>query len=176
MKRLIFNFIFMVFGITSYSQVLNNHSIFDHKILFEANSMMKSFVSKDFDGFINSIYPKFVENVGGKEKMKLELDKALLKLREQGISIDSVIFSNLNPIIKTKEELQTTLIETLIMTIPQGKMINKSTLVCISKDNGGTWFFLDTSSNDLKTMQKQFPNLSDNLIIEKMGKPIVYKK
>jgi hypothetical protein len=176
MRNLIFNLCFIVLGIPAYSQVTKKYTPYDDKIIFDANKMMNSYKLKDYDNFIDGIYPMIVSTAGGKEKMRTELEKALNIMSEQGISIDSVIFSKPNPIIRTKEELQTTLVETLIMTIPQGKMINKSTLICISADNGETWFFIDSSNNDVKTLQSQFPNLSDSLIIGKMGKPIVFKK
>ncbi|HEX3009057.1 MAG TPA: hypothetical protein VHO90_15745, partial [Bacteroidales bacterium] len=164
---------FIFFGVVGSSQISSN---LDKVILVEAAKMMESFRSKDYDRFIAYTYPKLIEIAGGKEKMLIELEKGLDKLKEQGISIDTVMFSKPNSIIEINGELQTTLVETLIMTIPQGKMASKSSLVCISTDRGATWFFVEASSKDLKEMQAMFPNLSNDLVIEKMGKPRVYKE
>lgn len=98
-----------------------------------------------------------------------------MQLEKQGISIDSVVFFKPNPFIYVADELQTTMTEVLIMTIPKGKMISKSTLIAISYDKGITWYFLETSGWELNEINEKFPNLSRQLIIAPKEKPVVYK-
>ncbi|MDP4227620.1 MAG: hypothetical protein Q8910_14705 [Bacteroidota bacterium] len=177
MRKIALNIIIVILVSSCNAQKTEQqHSVMKDSVIIQANRMMMSLNNKDYNSFIDKMYPKLVEKFGGKDKMLEGLNLAYEKLDKQGIKIDSVIFSNPRKIIEVGAELQTTVIETLIMSIPQGKMVKKSTLIVISPDKGLTWYFLDTAGSDLNMMKSGFPNLSDSLIIEKEEKPIVYNK
>ena len=137
----------------------------------QANRMIKLLKEKDYPGFMNTLYPKYIENFGGKDKMLQFLNNTWGQLDKQSVMIDSVTFSKPNKIIDTGNELQTTIYETLKVHGPSGKMIIKSTVIAISSDNGESWYFIDSAGIDLKSMQKKLPNLNDSLIIAKRENP-----
>lgn len=58
----------------------------------------------------------------------------------------------------------------------KGRLISKSILIGISKNNGEDWTFIETSGKNLKTLQSTFKDLSDNLVIPEETKPIFYKE
>ena len=138
--------------------------------------MAQLIITKDNEHFVDKLYPELITMIGGKEKMVALLTQQYAALQEKGMSIDSARFLNPNPIISSGKELQTTLTEILVLKIPKGRMVTKSTLIAISKDQGITWYFLDTSGKDLKAMQQGFPGLSDELIIAEREQPVVYEK
>ena len=140
-------------------------------ILKQAIEMGNLLLRKEYEAYINTIYPPLIAEAGGKEKFLDVLNSGLQELKRKGIVIDTVKFLLPNEIIQIENELQTTMSEFIVMTVPQGKMIAKSTLIVISYDSGQKWYFLDTSDKDLKTIQKQYPNLSDNLVILPFGLP-----
>jgi hypothetical protein len=172
MKKIILGLALLI-NFSSFGQIIPN----DHgeTIVKQAIEMGDLLLNKNYEKFIEKIYPPLIETAGGKENFLKTLDQGLIKLRTQGITIDTLKFLPPNEIINKQNELQTTMTEYLVMSIPNGKMITKSTLIVVSYDNGLTWYFLETSDRDLKTMQEQFSNLSDELIIPPAEKPRVYK-
>jgi hypothetical protein len=170
---LLFTTIFV--STNSFGQNTNKTSTITGNLVNQANDFGHLVKNKDTKKFVDKIYPGLISLVGGKDKLIEMTDNGYEQLAMQGISIDSVSFLKPNPIIETDNELQTTITEFLMMTIPNGRMITKSTLIAISQDKGITWYFLDTSGNSLKAMKQNFPNLSDKLIIEPFEKPIVYR-
>ena len=48
-------------------------------------------------------------------------------------------------------ELQCTLPQTIVMKVPNGKLVTKSTLIDVSKDMGRKWFFIDCLGRNIKT-------------------------
>ena len=172
MKTIILGLALLI-NFSSFGQIVTN--VHGETIVKQAIEMGDLLLKKKYEKFMEKIYPPLIETAGGKEKFLKALDQGLIKLRTQGITIDTLKFLTPNEIIKKQDELQTTMTEYLVMSIPNGKMITKSTLIVVSIDNGITWYFLDASDRDLKTMQEQFPNLSDKLIIPPAEKPRVYK-
>jgi len=175
MNKLLLQIAFLLFLIPSKGQIEAKLSNEEKNILHHATEMGQLYLNKNYEMFVGKLYPGLIKIVGGKDKMLEVLTNANLELTKQSISIDSLKFSNPNKIINTGIELQTTLTEIVFMSIPNGKMVKKSTVIAISLDNGITWFFIDTSGKDLKSMQQGFPKLSNDLIIPKDEKPIVYK-
>jgi hypothetical protein len=172
MKKIILGLVLFI-NFSTFGQIITN--IHGESILVQAIEMGDFLLKKNYEKFTEKIYPPLIETAGGKENMLSAIDAGLIELKTQGITIDTLIFLPPNDIIEIENELQTTMTEYIVMSIPDGKMISKSTLIVVSLDNGQTWYFLETSDKDLKTMQAQFPNLSDELIIPPSEKPRVYK-
>ena len=167
--------IFIVLTTLSCSSHLSkSNSKFDDKIISSAKQMAENLRVGNYGNFIDAIYPGFVQSVGGRSKMLQEIKAGFQNLENRGIKIDSVAFSKPNEIISHGKELQTTLLETLLLSTPKGLMISKSTLIAISSDSGLSWNFIDTSGREIKKMKKTFPNLSNKLIIAEQEKPVLY--
>jgi len=48
----------------------------------------------------------------------------------------------------------------------EGKaIVSEYSLIAISNDGGGHWFFIDTSGKNLETLRQSLPNLSTALIV-----------
>ena len=170
-----FIFILLFFSIGSFGQNRNDSLQMINNLLKQAKEYAQLIKNKDTLKFTDKIYPELITLIGGKDKLIAMTISGYKQLEKQGISIDSVVFFKPNPFIYVADVLQTTMTEVLIMTIPKGKMISKSTLIAISHDKGITWYFLDTSGWELNEINEKFPNLSRQLIIAPKEKPVAYK-
>jgi hypothetical protein len=173
MSKIVILFLVSMTIISGKSQNKSNSLVYETNLLKQANIMGQYYLNKKYEQFIEKIYPGIIKAVGGKQRMLQMLNSAMQNLDKQNIIVDSMRFSKPNKIIYTGEELQTTLSETVFMTIPNGTMIKESTMIAISSDKGITWSFIDTSGQSLNSLKKAFPNLSNDLIIPKDKNPII---
>ena len=141
----------------------------------QANRMIRLLKAKDYPGFMNTLYPRFIENFGGKDKLLQCLIDTWGQFDKQSMMIDTVTFSAPNKIIDTGNELQTTMVEWCTIHNLQGKLKIKTTIIAISSDNGETWYFVNSQTKNLKELQTKLPNLSDSLIIAKNENPVTLK-
>ncbi len=170
MKHLVFTFLTFLF-VTTY--IKGQNSNFSHaKIIKEqAEKMAQTLLKKDYVNFQKYTYPKVIELMGGKEKAIKQIEKGINEFELQGITLSKFTIGEPSNVILIKNELQCTVPQTLEMKLPNGKLIAESTLIAISMDKGLNWYFLDTSTIDIQTLRKAFPNLSNELVIQPKGDP-----
>lgn len=166
--------IFFLFYLTiSYSQIKTiDHSV---KIRENAETMAQALLKKDYNSFVPFTYPKLIEMMGGKEKMVAQITKEFNQMNADGFDFLNITFGNPSEIITINKELQCTLPQNFEIKIPGGRLISQSTLIAISNNSGKSWYFIDTSGEDIQIMKKNFSNLSEKLVIPIQNKPIFYK-
>ena len=140
-------------------------------IRLQAEAMNRHLLKGEFKAFIKFAHPGLINMLGGEEKMVSALIKGFKELDKQKSSILKITVDEPGKIVAREGDMQTVLTETLEMKVPQGIMLTKSALIAISKDNGKSWYFIDTGGKDLAAMQKQLPDLSDELILPKPENP-----
>lgn len=176
MKKAVSSFIILfLFSLSSFGQHLKVSPSITDNLIKQANRFAHLVQNRDTVEFIEKVYPRLITLIGDKNKVIQLTAEAYTQLAKEGMFIDSVMFLQPYSIIDTAGELQTTMTEVSMMTIPKGKMITKSTVIAISRDKGITWYFLDTTGKDLKEMKEIFPNLSSRLIIAPKEKPAVFR-
>ena len=112
--------------------------------------------------------------MGGVDIMAAYMEKSLKKMEEEeGFSISKVTIENSSKIIRIKNQIQCTLTEIIEMKHSDGKLIQKSTLIAISNDQGKTWGFIDTHGKSLKELQVTLKELSNELVIPKLQEPTI---
>ena len=149
----------------------------NEKIAKQANEVVNNFVKKELNLFVDKMYPKLVKMVGGKEKLLFLLNNQMNAMKDKFgfiLNIDSAVVSEINPIIESENELQTSFVESIYMSTKKSKIKAVSTFIAISEDKGNTWYFIDTPTDNLQDLIKIFPNLSDKLIIKKKEMNIIY--
>ncbi len=161
MKTKIILFITLLIATNTFAQNDNLTT----KLLEQADDMGRKFVAKDYAGFLKYSHPKVVKSMGGEKKMIADTAKEMESLEKEGVTILSVKFGVPDKIIIVGDELQCTLPEMIEMQIVGGKLTTTTTLIAISSDKGVSWYFLDTSGNNLYSMKMLLPNLSDELNI-----------
>jgi len=166
-KQIIFLSIILIAAFSAYAQ-----NTPEQNLLNQANDMGEKFITKDYKGFLKYTHPATVKTMGGDKKMLAEVTKSFQEFERDGIKILGITFGTPAKILTVNKELQCTLPQSIEMRIPTGKVTAISTLLAISEDQGKNWFFLDTGSNDLMTMQMLLPQLSDELVIPPPSDPI----
>ena len=158
----------------SIGQVEYNDSTLISNVLSQGNKMANELLAKNYEVFAKYTYKPIIDMTGSEEKLIELIKKGIEDMEAEGFFFTKCSIEKPNNIIHLKEELQCTVLETIEMKTPKGRMVTKSTLIGISIDNGQNWTFIDTQSKDLKKLQEILPNLSDELIIPKKERPIVY--
>jgi len=175
--KYLYSIIFLFFIIiSSKSQTLKPDSILlNITILEQVNKMGSALLRNDLKEFVKYLDPEMIKLNGGENVMIETIKQGINELKTYGDSIIDVNFNKPSKIIKINGELQCTLPQIIVMKVPNGKLITKSTLIGVSKDMGRKWFFIDCSGRNIETLINIFPSLSKNLIIEKESQPVFFK-
>ena len=171
MKRLLLLFILLTICLSGFPQCLNNETL-NERIKKEAEAMADALLAKDYEEYINYMHPVLIDAFGGKEKVLKTLKQDILG----GAVIESIEFSAPSEPINYLNEIQCTLNQTIVMNYNGRKFLTNSTLIGISMDNGSKWYFIDASDNTLYELQRNFPNLSNQLIVKPLSKPLLIKE
>jgi hypothetical protein len=142
------------------------------KIKEQATEMAQLLLKKDFKGFVKFTHPQVVAMMGGADKMAYTLTNSIQDLENEGTRFLTINFEEPGSVITVADELQCTIVQKLEMKVVKGKVLTRTTLIAISKDNGLHWYFLDTAGKNLRAMGDIVPNLSDELEILKKEDPV----
>lgn len=141
----------------------------------QANIMGQAFISGDYRTFAKYTHPLIVRSIGGEIKMVDELNKMSSNLKNRGMSFGKITFDEPSKIVRSKNELQSTLSQHTEVKLADGNAISTSTLIAISTDNGNSWTFVDTSNKSIETIRKLLPNLNNSIIIPLQQPPVIHK-
>jgi hypothetical protein len=161
MKK-VMQIILIVIVTNVYSQSNN-----DSALKVQAEKMAKAFMSNDFNVFIKYSNPQLVKMIGGSNKMIEVLNKSVVDMKSKEIIFESITFNEPTKVIKSGNELQSTIQQITKVKTPSGGVMRISTLVAISTNNGVNWTFIDISNNDIATIKQLLPNLSNSITIPK---------
>jgi hypothetical protein len=142
----------------------------------QVTKMGDAFIKSDFKTFASYTYPAISKSMGGSAKMAATLTKTISDMKGQGMTFSKITFDEPTKIIKSGNELQSTIAQHTDIKLTQGRIVSTSTLIAVSIDNGNNWTFIDTSNKDLKTLKKSIPNLSSQLIIPAPQPPVRYNQ
>ena len=140
----------------------------------QAQKMGASFVGGDYATFVGYTYPTIVRLVGGSAKMVDLLDKSMANMKVQGTTFTKISFDEPSRIVVSGKEVQATIAQHTEIKLTPGRLLNTSTLIAISADNGLHWTFIDTSNKDLAALRKALPNLSAALVVPPQAPPVHY--
>lgn len=140
----------------------------------QAQKMREALLKQDFADFTQFTYPEIVKKMGGKDKMVAIMENGGRQMEASGSKFLDATFGEPSNFITAGNELQCTLPQTIEMKVPKGRYITKSTMIAISQDGGNKWYFMDTGGKDIEELNRALPNLSTELVIPKMEKPVFY--
>lgn len=135
--------------------------------------MANLLIAKNYKEFVSYTYAPILKMAGGLDKLTSYMEKSFIQMEEQGFSITAVTISNSSKMIHIKNQIQCTLAEEIELKNADGKLIQKSTLIGISNDQGKTWSFIDTHGKPLKDLQVTIKELSNDLVIPKQEAPTI---
>lgn len=142
-------------------------------IKIQAMDMARAVLNKDIDKLASYLPPKLVADAGGKEKMMAGRDTLNKIMKQFGTEIKKVTIGDPGKIIAYKNQLQATLPQTTAIKFMASTITIESTLIAISEDKGQHWYFVDTSIYREDKLKKSLPDLSPELVIPPMKKPVI---
>lgn len=137
----------------------------------EGNTMAKAMLNKNYSTMIDYTYPEIIKMAGGREKLLTLLESTMEGMSKQGYNIEKITLGEPQKIFTAGKELHCLISETLLMSTTQGKAQITNYLLCISKDNGKNWCFLESSKLTPENIKKIFPNFNTALKIPEKGSP-----
>ena len=146
-----------------------------HRIKKQAEIMGNFFIKEDYQSFVKYNYPDLIDMMGGAKKMAGTLEKMVNDMKSQGAVFSSIKFGQPFEFVRTEDELQCLIPQTLEMKVPNGRMVTVSALIAVSKDEGENWYFIDTGGKDMITVKQIVPTLSNELILPPKQGPIFYR-
>lgn len=171
MKFVRLSFVIFIFAtFTGYAQVKESSQNLEQ----QAIKMGSAFVSGDYTTFANYTYPLILKSMGGAAKMAAVLTKSTNDMKARGMIFSNITFDEPSKIVNSGKELQASIAQHTEIKLPQGRLVNTSTLIAISTDNGVNWTFIDTSNKDMETLRKVLPNLSPSITIPPRQPPVRY--
>ena len=164
----------LLLSLKAYSQTTINQSALKQTLKEDASKMGAAFLAGDYKTFAKYTYPRIVEIMGGATNMAEALTKTTANMKAQGVSFSKITFDEPSAIVKSGSELQATIPQHIELKLTQGRLVNTSTLIAISTDNGKNWTFVDTSNKDMATLHKALPNLNSSITIPPPQQPVRY--
>lgn len=140
-------------------------------VLAQGGMMEQALLHDDYATFVKFTYPKVIELVGGEQKMI-----TLMKSSNTDSKVVDIVMGDPADILHVGSELQTTVPTRITIQITNptkhGTLVAYSTLVAVSSDQGVNWTFIDTSGKNITTLTKTLPDISGNLFIPPIPKPM----
>lgn len=171
MKYLVTSFSLLLICTSLFSQTPSADSTSQANAEMQGTTMAKLLLKKDYKAFTAFTYAPIIKMAGGLGKMASYMEQSFKGMESEGFTISNIIVDNCSKMIHTVKQLQCTLTETIELKHTDGKLIQKSTLIGISNDNGVKWTFIDTHGATLKKLQETIKELSNDLVIPEQKEP-----
>ncbi len=127
--------------------------------------------NQDHKAMLESVPPKLIEMLGGKEKFIETLENIAKEFEKQKVKINKVTTADPVSITKGSDGWYAFVPFHLELTVDGKSIKSSSYLLSFSPDDGKTWQMVDTSGvKTLKEAQKMFPNYPEKLAIPKPPK------
>jgi hypothetical protein len=168
------NFIFLVLFLSA--SLIGRTQSMSSVVKSQALEMGKAFVAGDSKLFSKFMLPELIEVGGGEDKVNVTMDSMFMIFKSFGGQVQRITYGNPGKIVKYKKELQTTLPQTTEITSPFADVVLTSTLIALSRDNGKSWFFFDTSMGRAKNLREKLPTLSPEIVVPPMQPPKITPK
>ncbi len=159
-------FLFLsLFGYSQYTQQITT-------VKAQARIFADATIKKDYPIVMKytiiDAMPKARLNVMTEDHVLKILQTADSQREKQGVAIKSIRFGNVLSMVRVNFEFECTLEQITETKMQVGRIISKSTLLALSKDNGVSWKFADATGRTKEEMRSLIPRLSDGLIFAKV--------
>lgn len=140
----------------------------------QAEKMGKFFLEGDYASFVLYNNPAIIDMMGGKQKMAEILQEQIMGMKDDSVSVINISFEKPMQFCTVNNIMQCTVGQILELQVPKGKMISKTTLIGVSKDNGKNWTFADVAGKDPELIKKILPSVCASIIIPEKPQPVFY--
>ena len=140
----------------------------------QLDEMSAALLKKDFATYVKYTHPKIISEMGGEKAMADSMARYFSEMEHRGVTIANIRDGDPSWVIDTAGELQCTVPVSTAMQVQGGFVYMEATFVGVSKDRGLHWVFIDTT-DDYRTIRKEFPSLSSKLNIPVPDQPVFRK-
>jgi len=140
-------------------------------IKVQAMDMASAVMNNDFNTFVKYMHPGIIGFAGGERMMKAKMDSAASAMKRFKVSFKKCSVGHPGEIIRHQDLLQSVYPQTTVMTTPMGELTVETSIIALSKDNGTSWWFIDTNVYRLDKLKNLIPELSPRLLIPPRKKP-----
>jgi len=140
---------------------------FTNIILADCVKMMTAIKNKDYEVIVNYTYPKFVEMTGSKKKLIELTKKSYAEMEQNNFFLEDFIFEKPSKIYTAGSELHCTIGKTTIVKTPNGRVSQLHYMLVVSKNQGKSWYYIETHALTERTIKQIFPKFNYNLKIPK---------
>jgi len=136
----------------------------------QAEEMGYAMMKKDYKTYIKFMHPKVIAHMGGEQGVLDTMKSVEAHMAKYGMKLAYINLDEPTPIIDTAGELQCTISSNADITVKGGVIHANSVFICISKDKGLHWVYIDISS-DYEWVRNEMKTLSSKLVIPVPQKP-----
>ncbi|GGF16161.1 hypothetical protein [Echinicola rosea] len=122
-----------------------------------AKEFAQANMEEDFETLIKYTYPVVMEKSGGKEGVKKALADAYDLLKIRGMKIISFEVGKPIKTTHTAGEIHALVPVVYKTHVPKGEIVSQTTLIAVSDDATGNWYFIETSGLDPKNIHNYLP-------------------
>jgi hypothetical protein len=141
----------------------------------QATRMENSFIGGDFVLYVQYFPPKLIEVKGGQDSVLKRLNESRNSMAN--MKYDSVGLDTLSAFVSDNGMLQATLAEHTSATIGHTRVVFKTTLICLSPDNGVHWTFVEPGDEGgIYQLRVWVPEISTKLTIPPPPPPQIFPK
>ncbi len=162
--RLFNLFIFISLPIILFSQNGKRDSFLALTVIDQAEKMMMAAKDENWDEWIKYINPVWYDYPGGKKdfinNFKMRNQWGIHSNKPQLIDIS---FMRPSVFVYNEKSIQCAFKFTANLKFDHRIKKHKSIMIGVSRDNGESWFFIDTLNKKLKDLRHTFPFLNENL-------------
>ncbi len=172
MKKIIIATLVILLGIAAQAAFYSSESkdpVRDN-VYKNAKEYADAFLSQNYKVCVSKFHPKMIKMMGGTQKAIEILTRAMPK----GMEVEAIVLSYPSDTIHYKNTVQCTLVEELTLKVKQGRARSKSSILAVSEDNCKTWYFFEVNSKNINSLKKNFPFISDRVVIHKWEAPVFY--
>ncbi|MDF1547347.1 MAG: hypothetical protein P1P88_05970 [Bacteroidales bacterium] len=141
----------------------------------QAEKLAEAMRAHQYELTLSYTHPKVIEMLGGNKKYLEILTTGGKEMKKMGISYESIALGEPSKPLKAGKELHCLIPETITMLLKEDKMVSKSHLLAVSKDNGKRWTFIETAVLNEENIKKILPNYNPELKIPEQEEPMFIK-
>ena len=140
----------------------------------KAREISQAMVDGNFATVVRLTHPKVVEMAGGSDRMVSLLQSGMQKMKSNGVAVTGVKVGSPSGFQAAGADLFAIIPTAMELTVPGGKLTQKSFVVGVSPDTGATWFFADGNGMTADKVKTVFPHFPDSLPLPAQ-QPAVFK-
>jgi hypothetical protein len=156
-----------------FSNYIFSQNPFSDGIKSDCEKMNIAMKNSDFETILNYTYPKIIEMSGGRETITVSIEAVFDKMKKDGYLFEDMIVGEPEKIYKAGTELHCIIPKQIMMKTPRGRIKSANYLLAISKNNGQTWYFMESKLLDNENKKIIFPSFNNDLEIPKSSEPVL---